>query len=131
LNAPRPNRAELWREYQQLEGRIEDATKALPASRQLGGVSQQRKVERRIAVMEQRMTAIHQILFPIADSGIWDSDPPRDACTYCGLELLEGEAYRTGGICPRCDPKSPGLSPNDPRWSPLYDDPNSPNYHRR
>jgi Zn finger protein HypA/HybF involved in hydrogenase expression len=115
-------------EYERLEHKIAETE---VARQHAAAIGDRRCVERqtgKIDVFDAQLTQLHQVLFPPAIGSPFEAGPPQIVCDYCKTYVMtEEEAFETGGVCPRCDPNSPGVDPRNPNWSPFYDKPN----HRR
>ena len=117
----RPNRAFLHAEYVKIEHKIEAARAARDHADKIGDRRGVERQARKIDGLDQTLSQLHAILFPIAMGSPYDPPPPGPACDYCGLQMTDEESFASPGLCDRCNPEKPGLPPTHPLWSPLVD----------
>lgn len=121
------NRAELFAEMERLDAKASFLRRHQLANAYLrGGASQERKLEARIEAIEAASARIFGQLFQPMTNDEYEAlgDNPKVYCDYCDyrFDLVGPHArFQAGGICPRCDPSSPGVNPHDPNWHPDKD----------
>jgi hypothetical protein len=119
------NRAEAFRDLERLESKIAFLERhQLPNAHLRGGLSQERKVRAQIERLESEAARLYGQLHEAVTLDDYESLDDGLLCSYCGPSYRFADrhaAFKAWGICPRCDPTSPGVSPYDPNWHPDKD----------
>jgi hypothetical protein len=113
------SRPAKFERYEQLEHEIQQLELAL-SGQHVDRITA-RRLRRKRDISDAELTALHQELHPISEGSPYDPVPKNPlACGYCGDYIFRDRLakWTAGGLCPRCDPSSPGLHPNDPNYRP-------------
>jgi hypothetical protein len=108
-----------FQRYEQLERLIEETELGL--SRRTDHISA-RRLRAKLNNYEAELTELHQELHAISIGSPYDPVvKSRNGCDVSGCDYVfrdDLEHWRAAGLCPRHDPSSPGLEPNDPNYKP-------------
>jgi hypothetical protein len=120
----RINPRELHDQYERLEMKVAAAERDVETASRLGNRQILSRARARLDRYDAELNRLHGLLHPIAYGSIYEAGERHSLqCSRCPYIFRDRAArFAAVGLCSRCDGSGRPLDPDDPNWSPLYDD---------